>query len=97
MERFEKPVYVACARNLVREIASPADAVEFLAEWPAAERDAVFDMVLRTCHRAHDGLVPVSIAGKAFERWARDVAILEDISVPPWIAAVRAGRGGVPI
>lgn len=97
MERFEKPVFVACGRTMIREITTPADALDYLAEWPRADRDAIHAMVVRTCHRAHDGLVPVSIAEKAFARWAQQNGVLEDLTVPPWIAAQRAGRGGVPI
>lgn len=97
MERFEKPVFVSCPRQLIREISTPSDALDYLNEWPADRRDPVFSVVRRMCSRADDGVVATGTAEKAFVKWAKDNDVLEDIAVASWIARLRSGHGGAPI
>jgi len=97
MERFEKPVFVSCPRQLIREISTPSDALDYLNEWPTDRRDSIFSMVRRLCSRAIDGLVETGAAEKAFVKWAKYNDVLEDIVVAPWVARLRSGHGGASI
>jgi hypothetical protein len=95
---FGSPVFVKDSNTIVQEIAGLADALDYLDEWPANRRGTIYDTARRACVRAHDGLVPVSVAREAFAGWARSARILEDISaVLPWMAGHKPGRGGVPV
>lgn len=48
-EVFSSPIFVKRATYLVQEIASLADAIEFLDEWPADRRDQAHETALRAC------------------------------------------------
>lgn len=54
-EAFSSPRFVRTAAYIVREIASLADAVEFLNEWPQDRRDPVHEAALKACYDAYDG------------------------------------------
>ncbi|CCV08286.1 conserved hypothetical protein [Mesorhizobium metallidurans STM 2683] len=95
---FDNPVFVKDGQFIALEIACVADALDFLDEWPRNRRGPIYDTAKRACHRAHDGLVPVSVARDAFAGFARSVNILEDVSgVLPWMTAPNTGRGGIPV
>jgi hypothetical protein len=94
---FDRPVFVKNARLIVQEIACLDEALDYLDEWPSNRRGPIFDTARRACHRAFDGLLPLSAAREAFAGWARSARILEDVSnVLPWMIGQRSGRGGMP-
>lgn len=97
MQRFGKTVFVACSRQLIREITNAADELDYLNEWPDDKRDAVFSVVRRLCSRVNDKLVSTTVAERAFIRWAKDNDVLEEITIPSWISGPRSGHGGIPI
>lgn len=73
---------------MVQEIASLADAIDFLEEWPEDGRNPTHEAALRACQAALDGSKPISAAHTAFVAFAKGTAILEDpISAMQWIAA----------
>ncbi|UVK35545.1 DUF982 domain-containing protein (plasmid) [Mesorhizobium sp. AR10] len=97
-EAFSSPLFVKRAAYIVQEIASLADAVDFLNEWPEDRRDLVHEAALRACYDAYDGRKPVSAARNAFFGFAKRVAILEDASsAMQWLAACKSGTGKVQV
>ncbi|RUW46296.1 DUF982 domain-containing protein [Mesorhizobium sp. M1A.F.Ca.ET.072.01.1.1] len=95
-EAFSSPIFVKRASYIVQEIASPADAIEFLNEWPEDRRDLTYETALRACCDAYAGHIPVAAASNAFIGFAKRVAILEDpTSAMQWLAACKAGSGKV--
>lgn len=95
-EAFSSPIFVKRATYIVQEIASLADAIDFLNEWPEDGRDLTHETALKACHDAYTGHQPVSAACNAFVGFAKRVAILEDsTSAMQWIAACKAGSGKV--
>ncbi|UVK35650.1 DUF982 domain-containing protein (plasmid) [Mesorhizobium sp. AR10] len=97
-EAFSSPVFVKRATYIVQEIASLADAIDFLNEWPEDRRDVIHEAALRTCYDAYDGRKPGSAARNAFFGFAKRAAILEDaISAMQWLAACKSGRGKVQV
>ncbi|MER8637038.1 DUF982 domain-containing protein [Mesorhizobium sp. M1365] len=44
---FSSPLFVKCQTHIVQEIASPADAIDFLNEWPEDRRDRIYEAALR--------------------------------------------------
>ncbi|MER8440414.1 DUF982 domain-containing protein [Mesorhizobium sp. M1312] len=97
-EAFSSPVFVKRATYIVQEIASLADAIDFLNEWPEDRRDPIHEATLRACYDAYDGRKPVSAARNAFFGFAKRAAILEDaISAMQWLAACKSACGKVPI
>ena len=94
---FASPLFVRTSRSLVQEIASTADAIDFLLGWTETRHDILAETVLRTCYDVQLGRKPVSVVEKSFSQFARRAGILEDsIKVMPWIAAGRQNGGHVP-
>ncbi|MER8394980.1 DUF982 domain-containing protein [Mesorhizobium sp. M1340] len=78
----------------MQEIARPADAIDFLNEWPEDRRDRIHEAALRACFDAYNGRKPASAARKSFFRFAKQVVILEDAtSAMQWLAACMSGSG----
>ncbi|GLS38516.1 hypothetical protein GCM10010869_41110 [Mesorhizobium tianshanense] len=97
-EDLSTPVFVKRGTYIVHEIASLADAIDFLDEWPEDRRDLIHETALRACHDAHDGHKPVSAARNAFIGFAKRAGILEDpTSAMQWIAACKSGSGRVQV
>lgn len=95
-EAFSSPIFVKRASYIVQEIASLADAIDFLNEWPEDRRDLTYETALRACCDAYAGHIPVDAASNAFVGFAKRVAISEDpTSAMQWIAACKAGSGKV--
>ncbi|MER8614366.1 DUF982 domain-containing protein [Mesorhizobium sp. M1216] len=63
---FSSPLFVRRAAHIVQEITSPADAFEFLNEWPEDRRDRIYEAALRACFDAYNGRKPASAARKTF-------------------------------
>ncbi|RWJ39763.1 MAG: DUF982 domain-containing protein [Mesorhizobium sp.] len=90
-EAFSSPIFVKRATYIVQEIASLADAIDFLDEWPEDRRDRIHDTALRVCYDAYHGRKCLNAAREAFCDFAQRVAILEDqTSAMQWIAACKA-------
>lgn len=86
-EAFSSPLFVRRAAYIVQEIASLADAVDFLNEWRQDRRDLIHEAALKACFDAYDGRKPVSAARNAFFGFARRAAMLEDAtSGIQWLA-----------
>ncbi|PSJ56290.1 DUF982 domain-containing protein [Pseudaminobacter soli (ex Li et al. 2025)] len=93
---FDSPVFVKSGKNLVQEIASLEDALEFLYEWPKWRRGTIYVTALKACQRAFDSDYPLSAARDAFVRFAKEKGIFEDVSMPlPWMVT-SSGRSGMP-
>ncbi|MER9707983.1 DUF982 domain-containing protein [Mesorhizobium sp. M0204] len=91
---FSSPLFVRRAAHIVQEIANPADAIDFLNEWPEDRRDRIYEAALTACFDAYNGRKPASAARKTFFRFAKQVAILEDAtSAMQWLAACMSGSG----
>ena len=94
---FTSPLFVRTGRSLVQEIASTADAIDFLLDWTETRHDILAETVLRACYDVQIGRKPVSVVEKGFGQFARRAGILEDsLSAMPWIAARRQSGGHVP-
>lgn len=94
---FDSPVFVKDGQFTIVEIASIADALDFLDEWPNELQDVVYETTKRVCQSAHDGHHPLTSARDAFARWAKSANILEDIApIPAWMTGPKPGPGGVP-
>ncbi|MER9769914.1 DUF982 domain-containing protein [Mesorhizobium sp. M0189] len=63
---FSSPLFVRRAAHIVQEIARPADAIDFLNEWPEDRRDRIHEAALRACFDAYNGRKPASAARKSF-------------------------------
>ncbi|BCG83351.1 DUF982 domain-containing protein [Mesorhizobium sp. 113-3-3] len=95
-DAFSSPIFVNLATHIVQEIASLADALDFLNEWPEDRRDGVYQTALRACYDAYEGRNPVCAARNAFFGFAKRAAILEDAtSAMQWLAACKSGGGRV--
>jgi hypothetical protein len=95
-EVFSSPIFVKRGTYIVQEIASLADAIDFLDECPQDRKDLIHETALRACHDAHDGHKPVSAARNAFLGFAKRAGILEDpTAAMQWIAACKSGSGRV--
>ncbi|CCV11640.1 DUF982 domain-containing protein [Mesorhizobium sp. STM 4661] len=92
-EAFSSPIFVKRATYIVQEIASLADAIDFLDEWPEDRRDLIHDTALRVCYDAFDGRKPISAARDAFCEFAQRFAMLEDPTFAmQWIAACKSAN-----
>ncbi|RRH93201.1 DUF982 domain-containing protein [Mesorhizobium tamadayense] len=97
-EVFSSPLFVRRAAYIVQEIASLADAIDFLNQWPQDRRDLIHEAALKACYDVYDGRKPVSAAHNAFSGFAKRAAILEDAtSAMQWLAACKSGTGKVQI
>ncbi|MEI9402062.1 DUF982 domain-containing protein [Mesorhizobium argentiipisi] len=97
-ECFSSSIFVKRATYIVQEIASLADAIEFLDEWPGDRRDLIHETALRACYDAHDARKPVSAARNAFLGFSKRAGILVDpTSATKWIAACKSGGGKVQV
>ncbi|MGX9148012.1 DUF982 domain-containing protein [Mesorhizobium sp. 128a] len=95
-EGFSSPIFVTRAPYMVQEIASLADAIEFLIEWPGDRRDLIHETALRVCYDAHDARKPLSAARNAFLGFSERAGILVDpASAMQWIAACKSAGGKV--
>lgn len=95
-EAFSSPIFVKRATYIVQEIASLADAIDFLEEWPEDCRNIIHETALKACYDAYDGRKPLSAARQAFQGFAKRVAILEDpSSAMQWIGACKSVTGKV--
>ncbi|WP_348528964.1 DUF982 domain-containing protein [Mesorhizobium amorphae] len=93
-EAFSSSLFVRRAAYLVQEIADPADAIDFLNEWPEHRRDPTYEVALSACYDAYNGRKAVSAARHALLRFAEQAAILEDAtSARQWLAACMSGSG----
>ncbi|RWG17191.1 MAG: DUF982 domain-containing protein [Mesorhizobium sp.] len=92
-EDFSSPIFVKRAAYIVQEIASLADAIDFLNDWPEQQKHHTHEAALKTCYDAYDGHKPVSAAHQAFLDFAKSAAILEDpVSAMQWMAACKKRR-----
>ncbi|TIS18826.1 MAG: DUF982 domain-containing protein, partial [Mesorhizobium sp.] len=57
-EDFSSPIFVKRAAYIVQEIASLADAIDFLNDWPEQQKDLTHEAALTTCYDAYDGHKP---------------------------------------
>jgi hypothetical protein len=93
---FDRPVYLRERKGLIREIFSVADAIDFLEDWPACERDLVYDSTVKTCYMAHDGHKPVEVARDAVRGFGNKTGILmKQPAVQPWMIKTAHGGGRV--
>ncbi|MES0032796.1 DUF982 domain-containing protein [Mesorhizobium sp. M0040] len=91
---FSSPLFVRRAAYIVQEIASPADAIDFLNERPEDRRDRIYEAALRACFDAYKRRIPPSAARYTFFRFGEQVAILEDATCAmQWLAACMSGGG----
>lgn len=92
---FDSPVFVQSGNNLIQEIASLDDALQFLYEWPKDRRGLIYQTARRACQRAFDRGYPLSAAREAFCGFARSARIYEDVSTAlPWAIPGNRGQGG---
>lgn len=92
-EDFSSPIFVKRAAYIVQEIASLADAIDFLNDWPEDQKHLTNGAALKTCYDAYDGHKSVSAAHEAFLDFAKSAAILEDpVSAMQWMAACKRRR-----
>lgn len=101
--RFSSPLYIRWGKHLVYEIATLADAIDFLSEWPDERRDIIHETALRACIEVHDGIKPLGVARGAIEGFARRTGILEEHATPlprsgdpPPISDKAGGRSECP-
>jgi len=93
---FVRPVYLRERKDLVLEITTLDDAIDFLEEWCKGDRDIIHDATLKTCYLAHDGHKPVAVAREALCSFAKKKGILEDApAVLPWMIKGKSGGGRI--
>lgn len=93
---FARPVYLKWRKDLIREIMTLDDAIDFLEEWPERERDVVHNATLRTCYMAHDGHKPIHVARDAIRAFGKKKGILVKApAVLPWMVKAGSGSGRV--
>ncbi|WP_081161496.1 DUF982 domain-containing protein [Ensifer aridi] len=91
---FARPVYLKEKKDLIREITSIYDAIDFLEEWPERDRDIVHDGTLKTCYMAHDGHKPIQVARDAIRAFGKKKGILVKApAVLPWMIKTSSGSG----
>ncbi|AOF88509.1 DUF982 domain-containing protein [Sinorhizobium sp. RAC02] len=96
LKLFDRPVYLKERRDLIREITSLEDAIDFLEEWPARDRDIVHDATLKTCYMAWDGHKPLKVARDAIRSFGKSKGILvKSPGIQPWMIRTRSGGGRV--
>ena len=95
---FDSPIFVKDGKYLIREVASPADAIDFLYEWPENDRDVIYEVAWNACCDAHSGQKPLIVAQNAFEGFARKRKIIEKPEVAmPWMNSHSNSGGRVPV
>jgi hypothetical protein len=93
---FDRPVFVKDGPCLIREIASIGDAFDFLDEWPAHDRDLIYETAWKACCDAHDGIKSVAVAENAIRGFASKRGILEKPEVAiPWMRSKKSGGGRI--
>ncbi|BBD41028.1 hypothetical protein Amn_pb00190 (plasmid) [Aminobacter sp. Y103A] len=95
VQTFEHSVHVKDAHNVIRDISSIEDALQFLAQWPEHRRGSIYDVASRACCFARDDRVPIDVARSAFASFARSAGILRHTPVPiePWMIVPKRGPG----
>src|SRR5690606_7579071 len=95
---FDRPVYLKEKKDLVREITSIEDAIDYLEEWPERQRDLIHEAALKTCYMAHDGLKPLRAARDAIRAFGKKKGILvKQPAVQPWMVKTPNGGGRVSL
>ncbi|NLR97405.1 DUF982 domain-containing protein [Rhizobium sp. P38BS-XIX] len=93
---FDRPIFLKEGKALIREIASLADAIDFLEEWPERDRDLVHEVTLKTCYMAHDGHKPLHAARDAIRAFGNKKGILiKQPAVLPWMIKTPSGGGRI--
>lgn len=96
LNMFDRPVYLQERAELIREVATLQDAIDFLEDWPERKRDLTHEVTLKTCYMAHDGLKPLKVARDAIRAFGKKNGILaKQPAVQPWMVKTPAGGGRV--
>lgn len=90
-EAFSSPIFVKRASYIVQEIASLADAIDFLNEWPEDRRDLTYETALRACCDAYAGHIPVGAASNALSTLQSELPYWRT-QPPPCSGSLRARR-----
>lgn len=98
LKLFDRPVYLQERKDLIREITTLDDAIDFLQEWPERQRDVIHDATLKTCYMAHDGHKPLRVARDAIRAFGKKKGILVKApEVLPWMVKTGSGGGRVAL
>ena len=82
----------------VQEIASTADALEFLLDWTDDRHDIRAETLLRACYDVEAGRKTVSTVEQGLEHFARRHDLLEqEHPKMPWMGVATGGGGRAPI
>lgn len=93
---FDTPVFVKSEGQLIEEVATIDDALEFLYDWPKRRRGPIYETAVRACQGAFEGRCSRPAARQAFASFAKSVKILKEVTLPlPWMMGKVPGRGGV--
>ncbi|MGK6317442.1 DUF982 domain-containing protein [Neorhizobium sp. DT-125] len=91
---FDRPVYLKERKDLVREITTLDDAIDFLEDWPEGDRDLIHEVTLKTCYMAHHK--PLNVARDALRAFGRKKGILVKApAVQPWMIGRSTGGGRI--
>ena len=91
---FDRPVYLRESKDVLREIMTLEEAIDFLEGWPEKQRDARYEAALKACRLADDGHTPLQFARDALRAFGSKKGILaKSKTVQPWmIKPMRGGR-----
>ena len=98
LNMFDRPVYLQERAQLIREIITLEDAIDFLEDWPKKKRDLTYEVTLKTCYMAHDGHKPLKVARDAIRAFGKKMGILvKQPAVQPWMVKTPSGGGRVSL
>lgn len=95
MRTFDSPVYVRTGNTLIKEIWCLEDALEFLYDWPADRRGAIYETAVRACQSVIEHDYPLSDARAAFVGFVKSIGALEAVDTrAAWAVPSGQSSGG---
>jgi len=83
---FDRPLFVKKSRY-IQELASLEDVFNLLEEWPMDKRDVLYDVLVKACRMAAQGIFPVSAIRENARRFLTKAGTLANIQEVPLLAS----------
>jgi hypothetical protein len=85
---LDRPLFVKHARY-IQELASLDDVFDFLDEWPAYKRGDTYEVLMKACRMAAQGIFPISAIRENVRRFLIKERVLANIEEVPLLMAKR--------
>lgn len=88
---FDKPLFVKRDRY-IQELGSLEDAFDFLDEWPVDKRGDSYEVLMKACRFAAQGVFPLSAIRENIRRFLIKERVLANVEEVPLFARSSSGQ-----